>query len=103
MKLNVLDIEAPVFDTCPSVVIKGTERGRTKGKLVWQMPTVTDNSGKSIKPKLSMNSPAMGSDQSAGMYTISYSAEDQDGNRARNCEFKVIVRGNNWFSSRKPN
>ena len=87
------DIEAPSFNTCPSIVIRGTDVGRTMGKLIWNEPTVEDNSGEVITPVQSLNSQKLGSYQSAGTYVISYTASDAEGNKARDCVFKVVIRG----------
>ena len=87
------DIEAPTFETCPSVIIRGTDVGNPKGKLIWKEPTLTDNSGQPITAIQSPKSVKLGSYQSAGTYTITYSAEDAEGNHARDCVFKVIIRG----------
>ena len=86
-----------MFTTCPSIIISGTETGRSTGKLIWETPSVMDNSGQIVKPRLSPSSPALESEQPAGTYRISYSAEDNDDNRAMNCEFNLIVRGKDYI------
>ena len=67
--------------------------GKTKGKLIWNVPTVEDNSGEVITPVQSSDSPKLESYQPAGTYVISYTASDAEGNKARDCVFKVVIRG----------
>ena len=67
--------------------------GRTKGKLIWNEPTVEDNSGEIITPVQSTDSPKLESYKPAGTYVISYTASDAEGNKARDCVFKVVIRG----------
>ena len=79
------------------MVIMGTDVGWSKGQLIWKEPTVEDNSGEVITPVQSSNSLKLGSYQSAGIYVISYSASDAEGNKARDCVFKVVIRGEFFY------
>ncbi|PFX17351.1 Low-density lipoprotein receptor-related protein 6 [Stylophora pistillata] len=89
--INCTDILPPTFDApCPaSPLIAYAEREKFSAEVNWTVPTAIDNSG--LKPVINSNyHPPRIFRQ--GTYIITYSAEDQAGNKAT-CSFtiKVIV------------
>ncbi|KAH3713144.1 hypothetical protein DPMN_072929 [Dreissena polymorpha] len=86
-----IDVEAPVFDTCPSTVIAGTDNNSNVSSVTWKNPEASDNSGESVNVALKSKH---GHDRRipAGQYEISYSATDQSGNTGTDCAFDVVVR-----------
>ncbi|KAK3602544.1 hypothetical protein CHS0354_003796 [Potamilus streckersoni] len=85
------DIEPPVFQTCPSVIIEGADTGSIIKEVKWDLPNVVDNSGLNIIPTV-IQGYQSGYYFSIGTHEIKYTAEDSDGNVARPCVFKVVVK-----------
>ncbi|XP_052797953.1 sushi, von Willebrand factor type A, EGF and pentraxin domain-containing protein 1-like isoform X2 [Mya arenaria] len=86
-----LDVEPPQFDTCPSIVVSGTDKGSNTSSVSWPKPTAIDNSNGKINVMISRG-PGPESKLYPGRYEIEYVARDKAGNKGRPCRFNVIVR-----------
>ncbi|KAH3787396.1 hypothetical protein DPMN_165520 [Dreissena polymorpha] len=86
-----VDVEPPVFETCPSTLVYGTERSSNKSLVTWIEPTASDNSGEPVHVYL-VRGHKTDTRLSAGQYDIIYGVRDQTGNTGNECGFSVIVR-----------
>ncbi|XP_071100584.1 sushi, von Willebrand factor type A, EGF and pentraxin domain-containing protein 1-like [Haliotis cracherodii] len=85
------DKEPPRFTSCPGSVTAVTGRDSHSAMAKWDVPQVRDNSQVEIKPDLHSQ---IKNNQVAkiGVYDVTYEAQDEAGNKARPCRFKVIVK-----------
>ena len=88
MFLSFADISPPSFNnSCPGNMVIYLPKCSPYAKVVWSEPTVTDNSDRVIISYPALRPPA---NLSLGVYSIHYSARDDEGNIA-NCSFIVQV------------
>ncbi|KAL3870958.1 hypothetical protein ACJMK2_038983 [Sinanodonta woodiana] len=83
------DVEPPIFNTCPSLILEGADRDAAP--VTWEVPTTRDNSKLPVVTKLVRGSEPR-TQFAVGTHEIEYLAEDQNGNLARPCIFKVVVK-----------
>ncbi|KAL3870955.1 hypothetical protein ACJMK2_038980 [Sinanodonta woodiana] len=83
------DVEPPIFNTCPSVILEGADRDFAP--VTWEVPTTRDNSKLPVVTRLVRGSEP-GTPFAVGTHEIEYLAADQNGNLARPCMFKVVVK-----------
>ncbi|XP_070536967.1 hyalin-like [Ptychodera flava] len=86
--ITVLDLEQPVFGSCPGDITAYTEQGSTSVNVSWTEPTVSDNSRENVS---SVSSHRPGSSFQIGSMNVTYTATDPSGNQER-CDFVVIVK-----------
>ncbi|WAQ94725.1 CRUM1-like protein [Mya arenaria] len=91
MQIHIQNVEPPQFDTCPSIVVSGTDKGSNTSSVSWPKPTAIDNSNGKINVMISRG-PGPESKLYPGRYEIEYVARDKAGNKGRPCRFNVIVR-----------
>ncbi|KAL3870926.1 hypothetical protein ACJMK2_038954 [Sinanodonta woodiana] len=83
------DVEPPIFNTCPSVIVEGADRDVVP--VTWEVPTTRDNSKLPVVTRQVRGSEP-GTPFAVGTHEIEYLAADQNGNLARPCMFKVVVK-----------
>ena len=89
--IHISDILPPVFgSTCPpSPLLMYAERGKFSAHVNWTEPVAIDNSGVAALVTSNYQPPQR---FNQGTHVITYSAEDQSGNRAI-CSFTIKVIG----------
>ena len=90
ISVTVVDEEPPVFVNCPygDVFVVGLYPGACETGAVWSIPVARDNcSGVEVTQ---VDGPSLGTQLTAGQYTIRYKAEDASGNIAF-CAFILKV------------
>ncbi|XP_030846640.1 E-selectin [Strongylocentrotus purpuratus] len=84
------DTTAPVFTGCPPSQTVYAPALSSSATISWSAPTVSDNSGESITPRLDRGSTAPGTSRPEGTHTVAYVAVDSSGNEA-SCRFSITV------------
>eukprot|EP00057_Strongylocentrotus_purpuratus_P005148 XP_003730317.1 PREDICTED: uncharacterized protein LOC100891850 [Strongylocentrotus purpuratus] len=84
---DVVDTEKPVWSACPPNVNKTAELGTNSKVVDWELPSVSDNSG---KDPIKTNNPPASQLFSGGIWPVVYTATDDSGNTGT-CEFYVTV------------
>ncbi|XP_030845903.1 sushi, von Willebrand factor type A, EGF and pentraxin domain-containing protein 1 [Strongylocentrotus purpuratus] len=84
------DTTAPVFTRCPPSQTVYAPALSSSATISWSAPTVSDNSGESITPRLDRGSTAPGTSRPVGTHAVAYVAGDSSGNEA-SCRFSVTV------------
>ena len=89
--ITVVDNENPVI-TCPSNITANTGANSCNAFVNYSLPTVTDNCATGIVPVLTAGQNS-GSSFALGTTTVSYQANDGNGNSAT-CSFTITVEDN---------
>eukprot|EP00057_Strongylocentrotus_purpuratus_P016529 XP_011671003.1 PREDICTED: sushi, von Willebrand factor type A, EGF and pentraxin domain-containing protein 1 isoform X3 [Strongylocentrotus purpuratus] len=84
------DTAAPVFTRCPPSQTVYAPALSSSATISWSAPTVSDNSGESITPRLDVGSTEPGTSRPEGTHAVAYVAVDGSGNEA-SCRFTVTV------------
>ena len=90
MKIIFADTQSPTI-TCPDAIMAYADASRTSTTVMWDQPTVTDNSNEVITPQQMAGFPPR-SNFGRGSHFIKYEASDGAGNTAV-CTFSIIVQG----------
>ena len=89
----VVDNQKPIINGCPTNIAQNVDAGQCDAVVTWVEPSATDNctlSGSLIWTK----SHAPGDSFSVGTTTVTYTAEDEDGNISNPCTFDVTISDN---------
>lgn len=89
--VTVVDDEDPVI-TCPADIVTNTGTNSCNAFVSYNLPTVTDNCASGIVPSLTSGQNS-GSSFAQGITTVSYLAEDGNGN-STTCSFTITVEDN---------
>lgn len=84
-----IDKLAPVFVTCPHMIVGYADRSKSSGQVWWNTPIAKDNSD--IVTVVLTSGPSPNTVLDVGDYTVEYIASDGAQNTAT-CTFKVIVK-----------
>lgn len=85
------DVEPPTFEQCSNTLIFYTNENEDSSYVHWNAPIVKDNKDVSLIPH-KMSGPSSSTLQNVGTYTVTYEAEDSNGNKAEDCTFVVVVK-----------
>lgn len=86
------DIKPPEIDYCPAKIEKIAPALETSMTVSWILPNASDNSG--LKPVIQqMSGLDSGSVFDEGLTSISYIANDTEGNVSPPCLFDIIIKG----------
>ncbi|XP_071104117.1 sushi, von Willebrand factor type A, EGF and pentraxin domain-containing protein 1-like [Haliotis cracherodii] len=91
---SIVDVEPPVFLSCPSQKIHQTfDPSSTLTAVIWPKITVSDNSGQQVTmtPTSAHTVTSIGGSFPVGTHIVRFDAKDAAGNAATQCIFVVVV------------
>ncbi|XP_069124618.1 sushi, von Willebrand factor type A, EGF and pentraxin domain-containing protein 1-like [Argopecten irradians] len=86
------DILPPVITNCIGAIYGYADRGRDTGRLIWNEPSVSDNFDKMIKLQQTAGPNNYMNNLKAGSYLVTYDATDRAGNKALQCQMKIVMK-----------
>jgi subtilisin-like proprotein convertase family protein len=90
--VQVIDLEAPTIDNCPSNIVMYIGPDNTETKIEYPEPTFNDNCG--VDQIYRVEGPASGDTISVDVHTVVYKAIDLSGNET-SCTFRIVILDTN--------
>ncbi|XP_069125356.1 sushi, von Willebrand factor type A, EGF and pentraxin domain-containing protein 1-like [Argopecten irradians] len=87
-----IDILPPVITNCNGAIYGYADRGSVTGRLVWNEPSVSDNADKRISLQQTAGPDNYMNNLKAGSYLVTYDATDSAGNKALQCQMKIVMK-----------